>query len=227
MNHIFMMKRTASELDNIIVDIEFLLISVIQGVALATLAANAVGPISNLQIEYWLYISSAFVLILIFWSQAIIHVLSFIDWPFELTHNFLYFLTSFIEVMAFSHMTKPLIWFMFMFVFVLSSGILYLADLIFIKSRKVKFEKIPSGKVLYSNILKEQKFSLAVFVPLGLLFNLTAFFLILIFPKYFLEQKFHIFLAILQTLLGIAILIKSIRSFRQRSDLIKRYKLSS
>lgn len=221
------MKRTLAQLDNIIVDIEFLLISVIQGVALATLAANAANSISNLQIEYWLYILSAFVLLLIFWSQAIIHVLSFIDWPFELTHNFLYFLTSFIEVIAFTHMTRPLFWFIFMFAFVLSSGILYLADLKFIQSRKIRYEKIPAGKVLYTNIIKEQKFSLAMFVPLGLLFNFTAFLLILIFPKYFLEQKFHVFLAIIQTLFGIGILIKSVRSFRQRSDLIKRYKLST
>ena len=48
------MKSSLSNLDQTVVDIEFLLISVIQGVALATLATNAVSPISNLQIEYWM-----------------------------------------------------------------------------------------------------------------------------------------------------------------------------
>ena len=218
------MKKSTNQLDQIVVDIEFLLISVIQGVALATLASNAMGPISNLQIEYWMYVASAFVLVLTFWSQAIIHVLSFIDWPLDLTHNFLYFTASFIEVMAFSHMTNPLKWFGFMFTFVLISGFLYYVDLNLIKSRKNKYESTSSGIALYNVIINEQKFSLYAFVSLGLIFNLIAFLSIYLYPSIFLEKHIHILLATLQTLFGLAILLNSIGTFRKRSDLIKNYK---
>ena len=220
------MKSSFSNLDQTVVDIEFLLISVIQGVALATLASNAVNPISNLQIEYWMYIVSAFILVLTFWSQAIIHVLSFIDWPLDLTHNFLYFTASFIEVMAFSHMTNPMKWFGFMFTFVLISGILYFVDLKLIASRKKKFEQTTSGKALYGVIFKEQKFSLYTFVSLGLIFNFAAFLSIYLYPSIFLGKSYHVFLATLQTLFGVVILINSIGTFRKRAELIKEYKLS-
>lgn len=107
-------------LDQFALDIEFLLISVIQGVALAALATDAADPINHLQFVYWLYIASGFLLILNFWSQAIIHAVSFIDWPLDLGHSFLYFLASFVEVMAFTHLTEPKQWFGFMAAFLLS-----------------------------------------------------------------------------------------------------------
>jgi len=102
-------------LDEFVVDIEFLLISVVQGVALAALAAAAAPIVANLQLEYWPYIVSALLFILIFWSQAIMHVLGFIKWPLDMIHNFLYFVASLIEVMAFSVMNKPLVWFSLFF----------------------------------------------------------------------------------------------------------------
>lgn len=71
--------KEKNRLDQFVLDIEFLLISVVQGVVLATLAASAVGPITKLQFEFWLYIISAFLVIIIFWSNAIVHALSFIS----------------------------------------------------------------------------------------------------------------------------------------------------
>lgn len=75
----------------IALDIEFILISVIQGMALQMLAGKAIEVFGKFQSEYYFYIFSGFVLILIFWSQSIIHALSFIHWPISLTHTFLYF----------------------------------------------------------------------------------------------------------------------------------------
>jgi hypothetical protein len=65
-------------LDQFALDIEFLLISVVQGVALGSLAASAAGTLMSLRFEFFVYIISAFLLILIFWSGAILHALSFI-----------------------------------------------------------------------------------------------------------------------------------------------------
>lgn len=93
---------TKERLDQFVLDIEFLLISVVQGVALGALAAGAIEPLATMDYQYFPYIVAGFLLILTFWSQAIVHSLSFINWPLDLGHNFLYFLASLVEVLAFS-----------------------------------------------------------------------------------------------------------------------------
>ena len=67
-------------------------------------------------------------LIINFWSLAIIHSISFISWPFDLVHTILYFLATFVEVTAFTQITNPTGWFIAMFAFFVVSGLLYLWD---------------------------------------------------------------------------------------------------
>ena len=208
------------KLDQLVVDIEFLLISVIQGVALAALAAAAAPIVVNLQFEYWLYIISAFVFILIFWSQAIMHVLGFIRWPLDLVHNFLYLFASLVEVMAFSVMNKPLLWFSFIFAFVSITGILYYYDFLLIKKCEDEMCKTPSGKALYKNLYEEQAFDMKVYVPSGLFFTFCCAFLIYRFPNIFLTQRYHILLISLQVLFGLTIVFTSLKTFSKRLNLI-------
>ncbi len=211
---------TKKELDQIVLSIEFLLISVVQGVALAALATSASGPIASLEIEYWPYIASAFLLILIFWSQAIIHAISFINWPLDLTHTFLYFLAGFIEVVAFTEMTNPLKWFGLIVIFFIVAAFLYIIDLQLIKNRRQNFQNNDAGKKLYSHILKEQLFELSVLVPAGFIYNAFAFYLIYTYPNIFITQKFHVLLIIFQVAFGLLSLFVSIKSFKKRSRLI-------
>src|SRR5689334_11403789 len=111
------MLTSNEKLDGLVLDIEFLLISVVQGVALTALALSAVPIISTGDWQYFPYVFSGFLFILIFWSQAIIHAMSFIDWPLQITHSFLYFLASFTEVILFNQLTNPLKWFLFTIIF--------------------------------------------------------------------------------------------------------------
>lgn len=207
------------KLDQIVVDIEFLLISVIQGVALAALAAAAAPIVINLQFEYWPYIISAFLFILIFWSQAIMHVLGFIKWPLDLVHNSLYLLASLVEVMAFSVMTNPFLWFLFISVFVFITGILYIYDFILIKNHKGDF-KSPAGKALYKNLYDEQLFDMKVYVPSGIFFTAGCSLLIYRFPQIFLDKHYHIFLVGLQVAFGLTIIVTSLKTFSKRLSLI-------
>ncbi|MBI3485366.1 hypothetical protein HY025_00310 [Candidatus Daviesbacteria bacterium] len=184
------------KLDGIVLDIEFLLISVVQGVALVSLADNSSHIISNLHFEYWLYVLSGLLLILIFWSQAIIHALSFIDWPMDLVHSFLYFLVSLVEIMAFSAMDNPLLWFGFIVgLFVVAAG-LYIFDLNLIKKHESVFNT-KQKKLLFNHILSRQLFELKFLVPAGFIFNLSAFLLIYFFKDIFLENRFHLTLIFL------------------------------
>ena len=207
-------------LDQFVLDIEFLLISVVQGVALAALAGAAIGPISDLQYQYWLYIISAFLVIIIFWSQAIIHALSFIDWPLDLMHNFLYFLASFVEVLSFSKMTDPVHWFGFISALFVVAGILYLVDLKLIKARQSQFSQSSEGEKLYTYVYHEHMFELKVLVPAGLIFNLAAFWLVRTYPNLFLDHNYHLILIVIQVLFEMVVLVNAIKSFKIRSNLI-------
>lgn len=209
-----------AKLDAFVLDIEFLLISVVQGVALAALAGSAVVPISNFQFEYWPYIATAFIFILIFWSQAIIHALSFIDWPLNLGHTFLYFLASFVEVMTFSQIQNPLKWFEFVFAFFVVAAFLYIHDLQLIKAHKPLFQDTPKRQTLYANILSDHLFELRVLVPAGFIFNFVALSLIRLLPEVFIGYHYHLMLILVQTIFSIVTLVHSMKSFKRRTRLI-------
>lgn len=207
------------KLDQFTLDIEFLLISVVQGVALGALGTAASEPLSNLDLQYWPYILSGFLLILTFWSQAIIHSLSFIKWPLDLGHNFLYFLAGLVEFLAFEHLQDPLRWFIFQLVFVIVASVLYLVDLKLIKEAKDNFKTGPE-KALYKHILGEEIKEMKSLIPSGLIFNSLAVFLIWKFPEVFITQGYHLIMVGIQVLLTIYIITVSIKSFRVRSRLI-------
>src|SRR5690349_16632718 len=193
-----------SRLDQLVVDVEFLLISVVQGLALAALANSALYPINTLQYQYWPYIISGLILILFFWSQAIIHSISFVSWPLSLVHNFLYFIATFVEVVAFSHLTEPHAWYLANAVFFGVAWLLYFVDLQLIKNRAVTL-----GDTLSEHALKEQRLGVYVFVPLGILFNLIAWYQIRG------NEHLHLAFALIQAGIGLLVLLDSIRRFKK------------
>lgn len=202
------------KLNQFTLDIEFLLISIIQGVALATLGTEAAKLLTQPTLVHILYIIAGFLFILIFWSGAIIHAVSFIEWPLDLTHNFFYFLVSLIEIIAFTYMDDPLRWFLYIFGFFFSAGILYLIDLWLIKQKKAQFQT-EDEKKLYKHIVTQQLFELRVLIPGGLVFNAFCIYLL------FTNPRFNSTLLIgIQVLLAFIFLINSTRSFKKRAILI-------
>ncbi len=209
---------TKDRLDQFVLDIEFLLISAVQGVALGALASAASDPLSNLDFQYWPYILSGFFLILSFWSQAIVHSLSFIKWPLDLGHNFLYFLLGLIEFLAFNHLEDPLRWFIYQLLFILVGAILYWVDYRLIKKAKKDFNT-PSEKILYNHIYQEHLTEVKL-VPGGIIFNSAAVILIWMYPDIFIKQGFHLIIVSVQVLLTIYLMYISINSFKTRTKLI-------
>lgn len=219
------MKRPISieskkELKSMALNIEFLLISVIQGMALQILAGYAVPLFGSLNTEYWPYAISAFSLILIFWSQSLIHALSFIDWPIDLIHTFLYFLASFVEVLTFSYITDPLRWFIGGFLFLIVSAILYIYDLIMIKRRRSEFTKSTAHQKLYTHVETEQKKELLFLLPAALLFNGAALGCIFFKENYFITQHYHVILGAIQMIFSVVTLVLCVRLFKTRIQLI-------
>src|SRR5213079_3382129 len=86
-----------SELDSMVVEIELTLVSIIQGVALTILIENAHAVIAEGQLFFWLYVVSGLFVIFVFWSRAVLHIITVIRWPLEFGHNFLYIACALVE----------------------------------------------------------------------------------------------------------------------------------
>jgi hypothetical protein len=212
-------RLTHSQLDNNTVQIEFTLISIVQGLALAVLAQAAIDPISHFDYLVWPYISAGFILILLFWTQAMIHALSFIRWPIDFTHTFLYFLVMFIEVLAFSHIAEPAMRYIFNFIFFLVSGILYAVDLRLMRSQKDSYKSYEE-KALFADMIQDQIVSLRLYVPLGLFYTAIVIGLIYSRGDIFLVQNYHSLFALGQTVIGVLVLVRSLQNFRIRASYI-------
>src|SRR5213594_4417821 len=124
-----------SELDSMVVEIELTLVSIIQGVALTILIENAHAVIAERQLFFWLYVVAGLFIIFVFWSRAVLHILTVIRWPLEFGHNFLYISCALVEAFSFAQLGNPARWFAFVAVFLAVGWLLFAYDLRLIRMR--------------------------------------------------------------------------------------------
>jgi len=216
---VYRSKERRQRLNDIAFDIELLLISVVQGLAITTIAENSIHLINGEEFIYWPYILAAFLFVIIYWAQVITHTLSFIDWPVDIVHTFLYYLIALVEFVAFSTFDDPKRWFFVNSILMIFVTILYLYDYRLIK-RKPAPKNSPAKKKLLQDTLEKQIFGLRTFVPGALIFNLAALFLIHYYPQYFIGQNYHLILISIQIILALVYLLESLKDFRIRIGLI-------
>jgi hypothetical protein len=211
---------TRERLDGTAVDIEFLLIAVIQGFALATLAVDADPIMAGGDWLYLPYLLAAFILILVFWGLAIVHSISFISWPFDLVHTLLYLLVGFVEVSSFSAIRHPEAWFFFMAGFFIVSGLLYLWDMKMIAERHAEFQDTPARARLYDHIYANQSFELRFVMAPAIVFQVAVVLVMWQAPDLVLGGNRHLLIVGAQDLFGLGFLTLIIRSFTTRRKLI-------
>ena len=211
---------TRQQLDGTVVDIEFLLIAVIQGLALTTLAVESEKVIGEGQWIYWPYMITGFVLILNFWSLAIVHSISFITWPFDLVHTLLYLLVAFIEVAAFAEITQPGMWFVFTFAFFLVSWFLYAWDLRMIRERQSDFLDSAAKTRLYEDIFRQQSNAVRFMLPPAILFHAAVVATLWLAPDVILGGDRHLIVVGAQLVSGLVFLAVIILGYRTRQRLI-------
>src|SRR5207247_6307858 len=85
-----------------IADIELTLVSIIQGVALTVLIEASREAIAKLDWMMWPYVLSGLIIILVFWSRVVLHILTVIRWPLEFGQNFLYVSCVLVEAFSFA-----------------------------------------------------------------------------------------------------------------------------
>lgn len=208
-------KRSQSELDQITLNIEFLVINIVQGFAIVALAESAVPIFTNLQYIYFPYIVSGFLITCIFWSESLMHAVSFIRWPIDFIHSFLYFLAGILEVMIFMQLGNPLRWFLFSTIFFIVAFLIYLYDF-----RLIKLYHLKINHQLLTLIMKRQRFELLSFILPGLAFNSMGLLVIYFFPTLFIKNNYHVFLIFLQLFAGFYMLFNSLKHFKDRMKVL-------
>lgn len=194
--------RGRTELDQMIVEIELTLVSIIQGVALAVLIENARDITNVRQFTAWPYVLAGLLTIFVFWSRAVLHIITVIRWPLEFGHNFLYIGCALVEAISFGQVAKPENWFVFGAAFIAVGWLLFVYDLRLIRARQKDSAGVAADK-LFAIVLRDQRINILLLLPIVFLLNLGCALAIHFRPELFLANDNHIWLVAAQ-LLGFA-----------------------
>lgn len=212
-------ERGRHDLDPMIVEIELTLVSIIQGVALYFLIDSARNVVSNPQLLFWPYVASGLLIVLIFWSRAVLHIVTVIRWPLEFGHNFLYIGCALIEAFLFVQLANPLRWFQFGMAFIGAGWILFLYDLRLIQARLGDSNGEASNKLL-ALVRRDQLLNIGVLLPGIFALNGGCALAIRAWPRFFIVQNGHIWLIALQLAGFIGYLLYVVRFFARLAPLI-------
>jgi hypothetical protein len=204
-----------SSLDATVINIELTLISIIQGLALGVLAAASVEPLVNLQWQAWPYIATGLLVVLIFWSRALVHTVSFIGWPLEFGHTFVYFGATLIEAVALSQVAHPERWYALNTAYALAVWGLYAYDLRVVRRHAGDFST-PDERALLEDIVRDQRINISFMMPAAVAFQGLAWWLVHAYPAVFLDGGWHLLLAGMTLLFSINYLLGGVRLLQRR-----------
>jgi hypothetical protein len=210
---------TRKDLDEVIVNIELTLASIVQGLALSFLAENAAAVVSHGKPSAWPYVFVALLIILLFWSRALIHTLTLIRWPLEFVHNFFYFGCALVEVLAFMHLDEPFLWFVFNGVFAAAVWALFIHDLRLIRIRG-RDSAGPVGSRLYAVVEADQWLNIRFIMPGVVLFCAASAVAIRLNPDFWIARHWHLLLIGCQGAGLFVYLVYVIRSFTRLTPMI-------
>jgi len=192
-----LLSESRSELDAITADIELTLVSIIQGVALTVLIETSREAIAKLDWMMWPYVLSGLVIILVFWSRVVLHILTVIRWPLEFGHNFLYIACALVEALSFAQLGSPGRWFAFVAAFLAIGWLLFAYDLRLIRMR-VRDRTGEVSDRLYALVTRDQWLNLGLLLPGFFLVNVACAVAIHLRPGFFLVRDGHIWLIVVQ-----------------------------
>jgi len=204
-----------------VVEIELTLISIIQGVALTFLIERAHDVASLRGAIFWPYVIAGLLVIFVFWSRAVLHIITLIRWPLEFGHNFLYIGCALVEAVLFTRLTNPAAWFGFGALFGAVGWMLFAYDLKLINARELDSAG-PASNQLIAIVKRDQWLNIAVLVPGVTMSNLLCFLCLRLWPEFFLTRGFHVVLVGAQVLGFAMYLYYVIRYFRSIAPLVAR-----
>jgi len=208
-----------SELDAMIVEIELTLVSIIQGVALYFLIDNARTVLSTKHAIFWPYILAGLLVILIFWSRSVLHILTLIRWPLEFGHNFLYIACALAECLLFTRLTNPRAWFALSAIYGALGWLLFIYDLRLLRAREHDSASAESNR-LYKIVKRDQWLNIGALVPAVFITNVFFLICIQLWPQFFIARGGHVLLALAQFAGSSLYLLYVIRFFNDLAPLI-------
>ena len=212
-------RAAKTQLDATVANIELTLISIIQGLALGMLAAASVAPLVELQWQAWPYIAAGLLVVLIFWSRALVHTLSFIGWPLEFGHTFLYFGATLVEAVALSQVAQPAHWFALNALYAAAVWGLYAWDLRVVRRHAGDFAT-PDERLLYDDIIRDQQLNIRFMMPAAVAFQAFAWWLVDQHPDRMLADGWHLLAIGLTLLFSLNYLYGGVRLLRRRQGWI-------
>ena len=197
-------------LDDFVLDVELVLISVVQAAALSTLAVAASPLLRAHRLETYAFVGSGLAFVLSFWSVSLIHAISFVRWPTDLVHYFFYFGLGLCECLTFMAMDRPRDWFGFMLVSFLVTWALYVYDYRLVLRQREAIRADGPRHALYDHVVRRQRFEMGVLVPGGAAFSLVAWAVVGRWPSAVLPM------ALAQVALSLVFVVSFVRSFAER-----------
>jgi len=210
---------TQTQLDNLVVNIELTLISIIQGVAFSFLADQSRDVLVSLQLTFWPYAVTGLLTILLFWSRSLIHTLTVIRWPLDLSHNFMYIACTLVETVTFTQLTNTLHWYALNTLFGFMIWLLFTLDLRMIR-RRISDSAGPVGSTLYAIVEREQFLNIRFFMPAMVVFNLLAMIAVRSWAVSLIEEGGHVIIAMVQLAAAFGYLLYVARFFARIVPLI-------
>jgi hypothetical protein len=208
-----------SDLDAMVVEIELTLVSIIQGVALTVLIENTHSVIAGWQFFFWPYVVAGLLVIFVFWSRAVLHIITVIRWPLEFGHNFLYIACALVEAILFVQIGRPVRWFAFSAAFIAIGWTLFVYDLRLIRARMQDSAGEGSNR-LYARVLSDQKLNIALLLPAMFAANLVCALAVRGWPRMFLAGNGHVWLVTAQVIGFVGYLFYVVRFYGALAPLI-------
>ncbi len=202
-------------LDALVINIELTLISIIQGLALGVLAGASAEPLLQLHWQAWLYIATGLLIVLIFWSRALLHTLCFIGWPLEFGHTFVYFGATLIEAVALTQVANPERWFALNALYAIAVWGLYIYDLRIVRRHASDFGTADEQHLL-GDIVRDQRINIYFMMPTSIAFQTLCWWLVHRYPHTFLDRGWHLLLIGITFALSVNYLLDGIRLFNRR-----------
>ncbi|MDB6164594.1 MAG: hypothetical protein JWL98_2026 [Xanthomonadaceae bacterium] len=212
-------RAAKTQLDHTVINIELTLISIIQGLALGVLASAATQPLLQLQWQTWLYVATGLATILVFWSRSLVHTLSFIGWPLEFGHTFLYFAATLIEAAALTQVTNPEHWFALNTAYAACIWGLYAWDLRLVRRHAQDFET-PGERALLDDVIADQRLNMRWLMPLAVAFQGFSWWLLHAYPRHMIEGHWHLLLIAASLGFTLHYLYGGVRLLRRRQHWI-------
>ena len=218
--HILRILFFMTKLDEIALSVELVLISLIESVALTFLAEHSIPALQEPDAwKYIPYVLGGLAIILVFWAQSILHAISFIRWPIRVGHMFLYFITAFVQILAYSALENLTMWFAWWCVFTALGFAMYIADLGIIREMHGRSMKTVWGSFMVG-VEKRHLYEMRVLIPAAFVFNIAALCVVTAAPQLFTSPISYAIPGILQLLVSVGAIYDCVRNFQLRSDMI-------